>query len=446
MARPLESTDPAPESHGSSRVLRPRRAAPAEAARATRAEINLAHVRHNLRAIQARLKADGAGLGRAPAQLWAVLKADGYGHGAAAVAITLENAGVDGICVALLEEGIELRNAGVRCPVLVMGGYYGRYRDGVEALIEHDLTPVVYDCEQIDSIASVGRFVGGRPPSHPLGVHLKVDTGMGRLGVRPEGLDAVLATLKNNRDRCDPRSDLRLEGLMTHLACADAASIDETNAQLKRFEVATARVRSAGFAPTLRHAANSAAMLRLPQSQLDAVRAGLAVFGVHPSSNDEQRSDCERGIKLRPVMRVLSEIVALRELPSGAALGYGHTWRAARPSRIATIPIGYADGLSRALSGTGQAGTGERATRGEVLICGKRAPIVGAVSMDLTMVDVTDIPAVSVRDEVVVLGEQRGRLGEDVITADELAAKTGTISWECLTSISRRVPRFYRHP
>jgi alanine racemase len=146
-------------------------------------------------------------------------------------------------------------------------------------------------------------------------------------------------------------------------------------------------------------------------------------------------SETTRPVKLKPVMRVLSEIVALRDLPVGAAIGYGHTWRAPRPSKVATIPVGYADGLSRALSNCG-----------EVLVAGKRCRIVGTVSMDLTMIDVTDIPGVSLRDEVVVLGEGRGRLGQDVIGAGEVAAKIGTISWECLTSVSRRVPRFYRHP
>jgi alanine racemase len=402
------------------RVLRPRRAPPAEAARVTRAEIDLAHVRHNLHELEATLAADSA----AAARVWAVLKADGYGHGAAAVGRTLEQAGVAGLCVALLEEGIELRNAGVACPILVMGGYYGRFRDGVEALIENELTPVVYSADQMERIASTLRFVRGDAGRQA--VHLKVDTGMGRLGVREAELPALLATLRAN-------PSLRLDGLMTHLACADSTDLAVTAKQLADFERVTALVRQAGFKPRVRHAANSAAMLRLPEAQLDLVRPGIAIFGVHPCP--AQPSSSKRKANLKPVMRVLSEVVALRDVARGDAIGYGHSWRAQRPSRIATIPIGYADGLDRALS-----------NRGEVLICGRRAPIVGTVSMDLTMVDVTDLADVGVRDEVVVLGWQRGRLGEDTIGAHELADKTGTIPWECLTAISRRVPRFYRHP
>ncbi len=408
------------------RVVRPRRARPAEAVRATRAEINLAHVRHNLRELQACLRADALAAERdRVAQLWCVLKADGYGHGAKAVATTLEHAGVAGLCVALLEEGMELRNAGVRCPVLVMGGYWGRHRDGVEALLENDLTPVVYDEHQIATLSATARYLypGQR---RPIDVHLKVDTGMGRLGVREEGLGEVLAAL-----RAAP--ELRLGGLMTHLACADSESLEQTDDQLAAFERATDMVHQAGLQPAVRHAANSAALLRSPRTHLDVVRPGIAVFGVHPCPSGCHES--ARAANLRPVMRVLSEVVALRELSTGQALGYDHTWRASRPSRIATIPMGYADGLSRALSNCGQ-----------VLICGKRAPIVGHVSMDLTMVDVTDVPGICVRDQVVVLGEQHGRLGSDEISAGDLAGQSGTVAWECLTSVSRRVPRFYRHP
>jgi alanine racemase len=419
---------PSPEdSRPELRLVRPRRAAPNEAARVTRAEINLAHVRHNLRELRAGLAIDAKTSEREPARIWAVLKADGYGHGATAIGTSLEQAGIDGICVALLEEGLELRHAGVRCPVLVMGGYYGRYRDGLEALIEHGLTPVVYDPGQIEGLATTLRFMASQGvASVPLAVHLKIDTGMGRLGAALGELDPVLAALRGNRE-------LRLDGLMTHLACADAPTDAETRAQLGCFATAEQQVVRAGLSPRVRHAANSAALLRWPGTQLDVVRPGIALFGVHPCP--ERTSESARQPRLRPVMQVLTEVVALRDLPAGVAIGYDYAWRSARPSRIATIPIGYADGLSRALS-----------NRGHVLVCGRRAPIVGTVSMDLTMIDVTDVPGVSVRDEVVVLGEQRGRLGSDSIQATEIARLTDTISWECLTAVSRRVPRFYRHP
>jgi alanine racemase len=383
----------------------------------TRAEINLAYVRHNLHELRACLRADGA----AAAKIWAVLKADGYGHGAREVATTLEHAGVDGLCVALLEEGLELREAGVRCPVLVMGGYYGRFRDGIEALIENRLTPVVYDAEQIDRLAEAVRFMR----REPIGVHLKIDSGMGRLGARPDGLAALAASLLSRRE-------IRVEGLMTHLACADSHGLEVIDQQLDTFERASAELRQMGVVAPLRHAGNSAAMLRTRRARYDVVRPGIAIFGVHPCAD---KMPSPSTINLKPAMRVISEVVALRELPAGESIGYGHTWTAARPSRIATIPMGYADGLNRALSNCG-----------EVLICGKRAPIVGTVSMDLTMIDVTDVPPATLRDEVVVLGEQRGALGHGCIDAAEIAARIDTISWEFLTSISRRVPRFYRHP
>jgi alanine racemase len=433
---PAAST-PGTDSSADLRVVRPRRAAPADAARVTRAEINLAHVRHNLHELRASLSASAQAAGRGPARIWAVLKADGYGHGAAAVAMTLEQAGVDGVCVALLEEGLELRSAGVRGPILIMSGSHGRRRDGLEALIDHRLTPVVFDHEQIDALATTQRYmVSTGKAEGALAVHLKVDTGMGRLGVRDNELEGVLAVLAK-------RPELELGGLMTHLACADADTDEITRHQLSRFEVAASAVGRAGFPAPVKHAANSAALLRWPETHFDVVRPGIALFGVHPcqgsslppSSDEGSRPREGRAAKLKPVMSVLSEIIALRELPIGASLGYGHTWTAARASRVATVPIGYADGLSRLLS-----------NRGAVLIGGRRAPIIGAVSMDLIMVDATDLPQVSVRDEVVVLGEQKGRFGSDCITAHELAELTGTISWECLTSVSRRVPRFYRHP
>jgi alanine racemase len=399
---------------GAVRVLRPRRAAPADAVRPTRAEVNLAHLRHNLRVIE---RALAEGTSSKPPAIWGVLKADAYGHGAAAVARTLERAGIPGLCVALLEEAVELRDAGIRIPILVMGGYYGPRREGLEEILARDLVPVVYDAGQIERISSIARFEGD---GRPVRVHLKVDTGMGRLGVPLSELDHVLDVLAS-------RPEIRLDGLMTHLACADSDEIEPTVEQLRLFEQAESRVRARGFSPRFRHAANSAGMIRLPSARLDAVRPGIALFGVSPV----------RGLssELKPVIRIRSEAVALRSLAAGDAIGYGHTWRASRPSVIATVPMGYADGLDRQLS-----------NRGHALVRGRRAPIAGTVSMDLTMIDVTDIPGTRIGDEVVFLGAQEGPLGREVITANEIAEQTGTIPWEVMTSISRRVPRFYREP
>ena len=426
---------PSDPGHEGARVVRPKRAAPSEAARVTRAEINLAHLRHNLHELRACLVASANQGARPPAKIWAVLKADAYGHGGSIVATTLEQTGVDGVCVALLEEGIELRNAGFRGPILIMSGSHGRRRDGLEALIEHRLTPVVFDAEQVEALAGAQRYmVSTGAVEGQLDVHVKIDTGMGRLGVRAPELAGVLSVLGQ-------RSELRVTGWMTHFACADAESDVATVEQLGRFESALGMVSQAGLDVSLRHAANSAAMLRWPSTHFEVVRPGLALFGVPPCAavvappSDEPTVRDPRYPKLKPVMSVLSEVVALRSVSAGESLGYGHTWTAARESRIATIPIGYADGFSRALS-----------NRGFVLIGGKRAPIAGNVSMDLTMVDVTDHPQVAIRDEVVIVGEQRGRFGTDAIAVQEVADLSGTIPWAPLTSVSRRVPRFYRHP
>jgi alanine racemase len=391
------------------RVLKPRRAAPADAVRPTRAEVNLQALRHNLGVVKRHAGAS---------QVWAVLKADGYGHGAPAVARTLERAGADGFCVALLEEGIELREAGIVQPILVMGGYYA----GAHAeVLARGLVPVVYDLGQVEAFA---RLVRSGAAAGPIDVHLKVDTGMARLGVRPEALPGFAEALVDF-------PEVRVRGLMTHLASADAPGPEETTLQMVRFDEATALLARRGVRPTVRHAANSAALLR-GQAILDAVRPGLALFGVSPTPTEGGGADAAA---LRSVMRVRSEVIDLREVAPGDPVGYGALWRAARPSRIATIPMGYADGLSRQLS-----------NRGHVLIRGKRAPIVGAVSMDMSMLDVTDLPGVSLRDEAVVLGAQEGPLGKDCVTAAEMADHAGTIPWEVLTSISRRVPRFYREP
>jgi len=214
---------------------------------------------------------------------------------------------------------------------------------------------------------------------------------------------------------------------MTHFACADTDGGTSVDAQLDLFDRATELLAKIGIRPPVRHAANSAAVLRSPRARLDMVRPGIAIFGVEPAPGSAP--------ELRPVMSIRTRIIALRELNQGQSTGYGSTWTAQRASRIATIPMGYADGLSRSLS-----------NRGQVLVRGRRAPLAGVVSMDMAMVDVTDIEGASVGDECVVMGRQKGELGEDAIGAAEIAEQLGSIPWEVLTSVSRRVPRFYREP
>jgi alanine racemase len=381
-------------------VLTPRRAEPADSVRPTRAEISLAHLRHNLLA-----------LSRASAvPVWSVLKADAYGHGSKAVARTLERAGSAGICVALIEEGIELREAGIVVPILVMGGHYG---NAWPELIRHRLTPVLSRPDQLASLAEEVRFAGA--PALP--VHVKIDTGMARLGVPLAELGAFASALGQ-------QPELQLDGVMTHFASAESDG-ESVQHQLDLFAAGCGVLEAHGLPVRRRHAANTAASIGHPRARLDLVRPGIGLFGMAPGVRNAPA--------LRPVMKVRTEIVALRTLPSSANVGYGATWTARRESHVATIPMGYGDGLSRALS-----------NRGHVLVRGRRAPIIGAVSMDMTSVDVTDVPGAAIGDEAVVLGSQRGPLGEGTLTAEEIAAKSGTIAWEVLTAVSRRVPRFYR--
>jgi alanine racemase len=266
-------------------------------------------------------------------------------------------------------------------------------------------------------------------------------------------LGASLGELEQLGRALSSHPEVELEGLMTHFACADSEDPNALDLQLARFEEATRCLAALGLNPSMRHAANSAALLGNPATHFDMVRPGVSLFGVHPMSDNRVVKSRARSVtneaepefgdsetptsngELRPVMSVLSQIVALREIPAGETVGYGATWKATRTSRIATLPIGYADGLSRSLSNVGEA-----------LVRGKRAPMVGVVSMDMVMLDVTDIPGANVGDEAVLLGPQRGVLGTDEITASEIARHSSTIAWEVLTNISRRVPRFYREP
>lgn len=401
------------------RVFRPARALPTDVVRPTRALVDLESLRHNLHVLK------GAAPGVA---IWGVVKADAYGHGAKAVARTLERSGVDGLCVALVEEGVELREAGVTAPILVMGGYSG---NAYAELVHHRLTVVLQSEDELAALALAVRLSDGAP----LPVHLKVDTGMGRLGERAEHWPSLARRLKES-------PEIALDGLMTHLANADRPRSAGDQAQLDAFEAATQIFKQEGLSPRVRHAENSAAFIA-GNTHFDLVRPGIALYGVSPFSPDEPpSSESARSLlrRLRPVMSLHSRIVSLRRINPGDAVGYGSTFRATRPSLIATVPVGYADGLSRALS-----------NRGELLVRGERAPIAGVVSMDMTMIDVTDVHSVALGDEVILLGgrpasdgsqDQARRAHE--LGAHELAARSGTIPWEVLTNVSRRVPRFYR--
>lgn len=388
------------------RVVVSSRADAGVALRPTRAEVHLDAIAHNLGVVRALVSEDRL----IPPRVFAVVKADAYGHGVIPVARALEAAGVDGLCVALVEEGIELRDAGVELPILVMSGLYGA---GLGAALDAGLTPVIHDASQLAALAAARTHA-------PVRVHLKIDTGMGRLGITVAALPAVLDAIAGMRH-------VVVEGLMTHFANADCDDPSYTSVQLARFDEARQMCARVGIRPEVVHGAASAATFRMPESRLDLVRVGVALYGVTPFPHAAPG--------LLPAVRLRTEIIALRELPAGSPVGYGGAWRSGRPSVIATLPVGYADGFFRRLS-----------SDAEVLVRGRRCRVVGNVSMDMTTVDVTDLSrqwGAEVGDEAVLLGSQRGVAGFDVIRAEEIAVRVGTIPYEVLTAISRRVPRSY---
>ena len=338
-----------------------------------------------------------------------MVKADAYGHGAVVCARALEP-DVWGLAVSLVEEGVELRRGGIAAPVVVLGGVYGRAHQDVVAF---NLTPVVSEADDLERFARAAAELAAPPVS----VHLKVDTGMSRLGASPSALPALF-------ERARQIPGVVVRGLMTHLAEADGEDEAPTRAQLAVFAAARAELARLGLGPVLLHVSNTAGAARFADARFDLVRPGIALFGGVPAPRIAIPG-------LEPVLRLSSRIVALRDVPVGAGVSYGAAFRATRPTRIATIPIGYADGYSRRLSAEGQ-----------VLVAGRRCRIAGNVTMDMTMVDVTDVPAER-GDEVVLIGAQRGPAGEDRIALEELAAWSGTISWEICCGISKRVPRVY---
>ena len=364
------------------------------------AEVDLAALRKNVDVLAATV---GPGVG-----ILAVVKADAYGHGALAVARALERK-VWGFAVSLVEEGVELRRGGIEAPIVVLGSFYGySHRD----VIAFRLTPVVADEGDVEKFArAADEMSAGR-----VGVHLKIDTGMARLGVRPEKLDDMLARLQAT-------PAVELTGLCSHLASADANDTAPTDAQLAAFEAARARVAAAGLAVPLVHVANSAATQRFGAARYDLIRPGLALYGYSPPS----KAATAAYTGLLPAMSLKSRIVALRDVPAGETVSYGGLWRAPSAARIATVPIGYADGYTRRMTG-----------KAEVLVGGRRCSVAGAITMDMCMVDVTAVDA-KLGDEVVLLGAQGGTR----IDADELARWSDTISWEIFCGISKRVPRVY---
>ncbi len=366
--------------------------------RRTRVEIDLAAIVGNARRVRA----------LTGTEVFAVVKADGYGHGAIAVAQALERAGAAaGFAVSLVEEGVTLRDAGVTSPVLVMGP---SQHGGEDDMVGAQLTPVLSSADDLAAIAPIAARRG------PIEAHLKVDTGMGRLGVTPASAVALVAEAT--------AAGIRVVGLMTHFACADSddpADPDTlTREQLRRFAAVDRAVTAAGAPIRLRHAANSSAALFFPEARFDLVRTGIAIYG---------NGRWPAGADPAQAMRLVTEVTQLRDVPTGATVGYGATWRAPRPSRLAVLPVGYADGLPRSASGHAQAA-----------IRGARVPLVGRISMDIAMADVTDLPGVTLGDPVVLLGRAAGGVS---ISAAEYGGWAGLSEYEVTCGMSKRVPRTY---
>ncbi len=365
--------------------------------RPTRAEIDIAALRHNFQEVQG---AVGNGC-----DVLAVVKADAYGHGVSNVAPVLVAVGARLFGVALVEEGVELRRLGIELPILVLGGVF----PGQEAdILAHRLTPVLYDLDCARRLDSAARDAG-----RTVDYHLKVDTGMGRLGFRVEMLDQVLPVFKQLRS-------LHMTGLMSHLALADEPARPLTGLQYQAFAGMIAQVSGYGFNPHYRHIANSAAIYSREQTGCNLVRPGISLYGGLTGGPFASRST------QRPVMRFVSQVAQIKDVPKGEGISYGHRFVTARASRVAAIPVGYADGYNRLLT-----------NRGEVLIHGRRAPVAGTVCMDWILVDVTDHPDVQVGDRVTLLG----RDGDDLISAEEWAEKIGSITYEVFCQVSKRVPR-----
>lgn len=370
--------------------------------RPTWAEIDLDALAENLGVIRRQVGPE--------VRIMAAVKADAYGHGAVRCSRRLEAEGVDWFGVALPEEGIELRTSGITKPILCLEGFWSGQEN---ACLQRELTPVVY---RVDMIEALDR--AARDRSMVADVHVKIDTGMGRLGVRGDDLAQFCEALSSF-------PNIRVDGLMTHLAAADEPEHQAfTKTQLERFELAVKLFRARGFSPNHIHAANSAAAFAYPVARGNMARPGATLYGF---SRDVLPPDFATP-PLRLVMSLRSRIMLLKTVGSGEKLGYGCSFETSRESLIATIPIGYDDGYPRALS-----------NRGRVIISEKFAPVVGRVSMDLILVDVTDVSGVSLNDRVTLLG----RDGDVSITAEEIAKTAGTISYEISCGISSRVPRIY---
>ena len=370
--------------------------------RPTWAEINLDNLAYNFRSVKQFVGEDLA--------MMAIVKADGYGHGAVRCAKKLEAEGADWFGVALLEEGLELRGNGVKTPILCMGSFWAGQE---KTLLENNITPVIYQTETVELLDRAAR-----EKKIIADIHVKVDTGMGRIGVRFDDVKAFSEKLREFKN-------LRIDGLMTHFATADNLSeSDYTNEQINKFKQTAAIFESRGFNPTYQDLANSPGAVAHKNSRGNMVRIGGILYGLGGDVLPEGIVKPE----LKPVLSLHTRIALLKRVPKGETLGYSRTFTTEKDSLIATVPIGYQDGYSRSLSNIGRA-----------IVNGIYVPVVGRISMDWTILDVSEVPDVKVNDEAILIGESGGLK----VSAEDLAKQTNTISYEITCGINRRVPRKY---
>lgn len=368
--------------------------------RSTWAEINLDHIEHNVSEFRRILPAS--------TKILVAVKADGYGHGAAPVAKHALAAGADYLAVASVEEAVELRLKGIESPILILGY---TPQEAAEEIVRWDLTQSVFLRSQVDAAVEAGRKMGVPPR-----VHVKVDTGMGRLGLQAEEAADFIEIAVN-------REPLIVEGVFSHFATADEADKKYAMGQIERWQNLMAQLADRGVHIPLRHFANSAAAIEFPEIAYDMVRIGIAAYGLYPSKEVEHAK-----VELRQAFSFKTQISYVKSLPKGSGVSYGATPIMREEAVIATIPVGYADGYSRLMAG-----------KAEVLVHGQRVPVVGRICMDQCMIDVSAVPNVTAGDEVVLYGRQ----GEQSISIDEAAEWMGTISYEVICNVGKRVPRKY---
>ena len=368
-----------------------------------RAVIDLDAILYNMNSMHQNISED--------TKIMAVIKADGYGHGAAEVAECIEHLDyLAGYAVATVEEGLILRNHGIKKPILILG--YA-FPDQYDELIAADMRPTVFTREMAQELSQAAGEMGVDCP-----IHFAVDTGMSRIGyqVTGEAADemAQIARLPH----------IMVEGIFTHFARADEADKTSAKEQLALFEKMISMLEERGIRIPVKHCSNSAGIVELKEANMDMVRAGITLYGLWPS--EEVRRDI---IDLKPALSLITHVAYVKDLEAGRAISYGGTYVTKRPSRIATIPVGYADGYARGLS-----------NKGAVLIHGKRAPICGRVCMDQFMVDVTDIPEIKMGDEVILIGSA----GEETITMEEVGELSGRFNYEFVCNLGKRIPRVFR--